>query len=207
MAEKKENRKEVNPHRVSFKPGNMLYPLPAVMVSCGEFGGVSDIITIAWTGTVCSDPPMVYISVRPERYSFPLIRECREFAINLVTEDLARAMDLCGVRSGREINKWEACHLTQIPGSTVRCPLIAESPVNLECQIVSETDLGSHHMFLADVSGVKVDGRYIDENGKFDLQAAHLLTYSHGKYYGLGKQLGTFGYSVKKTGAKKQKHR
>ena len=204
MAEKKEKR-EVSPDRVSFKPGNMLYPLPAVMVSCGEFGGVSNIITIAWTGTVCSDPPMVYISVRPERHSFSLIRESGEFAINLVTEDLARAMDLCGVRSGREIDKWEECNLTPIPGSTVRCPLIAESPVNLECQIVSETDLGSHHMFLADVSGVKVDGRYIDENGKFDLQAAHLLTYSHGKYYGLGKQLGTFGYSVRKNRTKNTK--
>ena len=189
--------------RVSFKPGNMLYPLPAVMVSCGEYGREMDIITIAWTGTVCSDPPMVYISVRPERHSFPLIRRTGEFVINLVTEDLTRAMDYCGVRSGKDRDKWKDCHLTPLPAETVRCPFIAESPVNIECKVISETDLGTHHMFLARVTAVKADKAYMDKSGRFDLNAAHLLAYSHGTYYGLGKKLGSFGYSVKKPAAEK----
>lgn len=190
--------------RISFKPGNMLYPLPAVMVSCGEYGGKSNIITVAWTGTVCSDPPMVYISVRPSRYSFSMIQKTREFVINLVTEDLARAMDYCGVRSGRDHDKWKECRLTPLPAETVRCPLIAEAPVNIECKVISSTDLGSHHMFLAKVTSVKADKRYMDDRGRFDLQAAHLLSYSHGIYYGLGKELGSFGYSVKKPAGKKR---
>ncbi len=190
--------------RISFKPGNMLYPLPAVMVSCGEYGGESNIITVAWTGTVCSDPPMVYISVRPSRYSFSMIQKTREFVINLVTEDLARAMDYCGVRSGRDHDKWKECRLTPLPAETVRCPLIAEAPVNIECKVISRTELGSHHMFLAKVTSVKADKKYMDDRGRFDLQAAHLLLYSHGIYYGLGKELGSFGYSVKKPPGKKR---
>ena len=184
--------------KVGFKPGNMLYPLPAVMVSCGDCDGESNIITVAWTGTVCSDPPMVYVSVRPERHSFSMIRESGEFVINLVTEELARAMDYCGVRSGKDHDKWKECRLTRVPAETVRCPLIAESPVNIECRVVSETDLGSHHMFLARVTAVKADSAYPDKNGSFDLEAAHLLAYSHGVYHGLGKKLGSFGYSVRK---------
>ena len=191
--------------RIQFKPGNMLYPVPAVMVTCGEYGGLSNIITIAWTGTVSSDPPMAYISVRPERYSCGIIRKSGEFVINLVTEDLARAMDYCGVRSGKEQDKWKDCRLTPLPGKTVRCPLIAESPVNIECHVVSETDLGSHCMFLAEVTAVNADEAYLDKNGRFDLAAAHLLAYSHGTYYALGKQLGTFGFSVKKQVKRKRR--
>ena len=190
--------------RISFKPGNMLYPVPAVMVSCGEYGGETNIITVAWTGTVCSDPPMVYVSVRPERYSFAMIRKTGEFVINLVTEELAKAMDYCGVRSGREHDKWKECRLTPLQAETVRCPLIAEAPVNIECRVVSETDLGSHHMFLAEVTAIKADGKYMDGKGRFDLQAAHLLAYSHGTYYGLGKRLGSFGFSVKKPSGKQK---
>ncbi|MBO6164731.1 MAG: flavin reductase family protein [Lachnospiraceae bacterium] len=189
--------------KIRFKPGNMLYPVPAVMVTCGRHDGESNIITIAWAGTVCSNPPMVSISVRPDRYSYHLIKETGAFAVNLVTEPLTRAMDYCGVRSGRDHDKWKECSLTPVPAETIDCPLIEESPVNIECKVVSEHALGSHHMFLAEVTAVQVDGRYMDERGKFDLNAAGLVAYSHGTYFSLGEQLGTFGYSVKKTPAKK----
>ena len=188
--------------RVHFKPGNMLYPVPAVMVSCGETDGVSDIVTVAWTGTVCTNPPMVYISLRPGRFSYPIIRDSGEFVINLVTEKLARAMDYCGVRSGRDTDKWKDCGLTKLPAETVKCPLIGESPVNIECRVVSDTELGSHHMLLAEVTAVQVDPAYLDGNGRLELEKARLLAYSHGTYYGLGQQLGTFGYSVRKTSGK-----
>ena len=184
--------------RISFKPGNMLYPVPAVMVSCGTYGGNANIITIAWAGTICSDPPMVSISVRPERHSFGMIHETGEFVINLVTEDLARAMDYCGVRSGRDHDKWKECGLTPIPAETVSCPMIAESPVNIECRVVSEKALGSHSLFLAEVTAVKADAALMDDKGVFHLDDARLLTYSHGTYYALGNTLGTFGFSVKK---------
>ena len=193
----KENRTPAD-SRVHFKPGNMLYPVPAVMVSCGETDGVSDIVTVAWTGTVCTNPPMVYISLRPGRFSYPIIRDSGEFVINLVTEKLARAMDYCGVRSGRDTDKWKDCGLTKLPGETVKCPLIGESPVNIECRVVSDTELGSHHMLLAEVTAVQVDPAYLDGNGRLELEKARLLAYSHGTYYGLGQQLGTFGYSVRK---------
>ena len=189
--------------RIDLKPGNVLYPLPAVMVSCGEMGGETNIITIAWTGTTCSDPPMVYISVQPKRHSFSMIQKSGEFVINLVTEDLAKAMDFCGVRSGRDVNKWEACHLSPAPGKTVRCPLIAESPVNIECKVVSDTDLGSHHMFLANVTAVRVDGRYMTDKGALDFNAMRLVAYNHGTYAALGRKIGTFGYSVKKNRKKR----
>ena len=189
--------------KIDFKPGNMLYPLPSVMVSCGEYGGISNLITIAWTGTVCTNPPMVYISVRPERFSYSLIRESGEFVINLVSEKMARAMDFCGVRSGREHDKWKECGLTPVKGDTVRCPLIAESPVNIECRVVSVQELGSHHMFLAEVTGVKADGTYMDAKGTLDLEAAELLVYSHGIYHGMGRKLGSFGYSVKRPGKRR----
>lgn len=185
-------------HKVNFKPGNMLYPLPAVMVSCGDIQGESNILTIAWTGTVCTNPPMVYISVRPERHSYEMIRQSGEFVINLTTEDLVRATDYCGVRSGRDHDKWKECHLTPEPADTVQCPMIAESPVNIECQVTQVQELGSHHMFLAEVTAVHVDSRYLDENNSFQLNDAGLIAYSHGTYFNLGELLGRFGYSVRK---------
>ena len=190
-----------------WKSGNMLYPLPAVMVSCQRAGEKPNIITVAWTGTVCSSPAMVSISVRPERYSYNMIEETGEYVINLVTEDLVRAMDYCGVRSGRDVDKWKECGLTPVPSETVNCPAIAESPVNIECRVTQKLELGSHHMFLAEVTAVRVDGKYMDAKGAFDLNASRLLAYSHGTYYGLGKKLGTFGYSVRKTKAGRPKRK
>lgn len=181
-----------------WKPGNMLYPLPAVMVSCQRPGEKPNIITVAWTGTVCTNPPMVYISVRPERYSYGIIRETGEFVINLTTERLARATDYCGVRSGRDVDKFADMHLTAVPSSHVSAPMIGESPVSLECRVKKVEALGSHHMFLAEVKAVHVDEAYLDEKGRLELARTGLLAYSHGEYYGLGKKLGSFGYSVKK---------
>ena len=193
--------------KINFKPGNMLYPLPAVMVCCGDIAQEANILTVAWTGTICTNPPMVYISVRPERYSYAMIRETGEFVINLTTKKLARATDFCGVRSGRDLDKWNECHLTKIPADTVRCPMIAESPVNIECQVTEINELGSHHMFLAKVTAVHVDDAYIDEKGTFHLNDTGLLAYSHGTYHELAKAMGNFGYSVRKTHRKKQKRK
>lgn len=193
--------------KINFKPGNMLYPLPAVMVSCGDIAQEANILTVAWTGTICTNPPIVYISVRPERYSYAMIRETGEFVINLTTKKLARATDFCGVRSGRDLDKWNECHLTKIPADTVRCPMIAESPVNIECQVTEINELGSHHMFLAKVTAVHVDDAYIDEKGTFHLNDTGLLAYSHGTYHELAKAMGNFGYSVRKTHRKKQKRK
>lgn len=193
--------------KINFKSGNMLYPLPAVMVSCGDIAQEANILTVAWTGTICTNPPMVYISVRPERYSYAMIRETGEFVINLTTKKLARATDFCGVRSGRDLDKWNECHLTKIPADTVRCPMIAESPVNIECQVTEINELGSHHMFLAKVTAVHVDDAYIDEKGTFHLNDTGLLAYSHGTYHELAKAMGNFGYSVRKTHRKKQKRK
>lgn len=184
--------------KIDFKPGNMLYPVPAVMVSCGTYGGESDIITIAWAGTVCSDPPMISISVRPSRYSYHLIKETGEFVVNLVSEELTAAMDTCGVRSGRDCSKWELCRLTPEPAEDVRCPMIAESPVQIECRVVSETELGSHCMFVARVTAVHAEEKYMHPDGRLDLEAVHLVAYSHGTYHVLGKKVGTFGFSVRR---------
>ena len=184
--------------KIQWKPGNMVYPLPAVMVSCADKEGSSNIITFAWTGTVCTNPPMAYISVRPERHSYQMIRETGEFVINLTTTELAYATDFCGVRSGRDVDKFSEMKLTKEQGSVVAAPMIAESPVNIECKVREVQELGSHHMFLADVVAVHVDDQYMDEKQKFELGMAGLLAYSHGEYYNLGKQVGTFGYSVKK---------
>ena len=184
--------------KIQWKPGNMVYPLPAVMVSCADKAGNSNIITVAWTGTVCTNPPMAYISVRPERHSYQMIRETGEFVINLTTTELAFATDFCGVRSGRDVDKFSEMKLTKEQGSVVAAPMIAESPVNIECKVREVQELGSHHMFLADVVAVHVDDQYMDEKQKFELGMAGLLAYSHGEYYNLGKQVGTFGYSVKK---------
>lgn len=176
----------------------MLYPLPAVMVSCARPEEKPNIITVAWAGTVCSSPAMVSVSIRPERYSYGIIRETGEFVVNLTTERLARATDFCGVRSGREVDKFREMHLTPGKCPHVSAPLIEESPVNIECRTKQILELGSHHMFVAEVVGVCVDGRYLDEKGKFDLNSAGLMVYSHGEYFGLGKKIGSFGYSVLK---------
>ena len=192
--------------RQTWKPGNMLYPLPAVMVSVGDSSGRTNILTIAWTGTICTNPAMVYISVRPERYSYDIIRDSKEFVINLTTEKLARATDYCGVRSGKDVDKWKEARLTPKRAETLKyAPIIEECPVSIECKVVEVKELGSHHMFLAEVTAVQVDDTYMNAQNKFELNKTGLLAYSHGEYLGLGKKLGTFGYSVKKKPSKKSK--
>ena len=190
----------------TWKPGNMIYPLPAVMVSAADKEGNQNIITVAWTGTVCTNPAMLYISVRPERFTYSMIRETGEFVVNLTTKDLAYATDWCGVRSGRDVDKWKEMKLT--PGKAKElsyAPLIEESPVNIECKVTEVKELGSHHMFLAEVKAVHVDPSYMNETGKFELNQTGLIAYSHGTYLELGKPLGTFGYSVQKKKSKKKK--
>lgn len=183
----------------TWRAGNMLYPLPAVMVSAGNERGETNIITVAWTGTICSDPAMLYISVRPERYTYSMIKETGEFVVNLTTEQLARATDYCGVRSGRDVDKWKEMNLTAGTAEQLSyAPIIMESPVNIECKVTEVKELGSHHMFLAKVLAVRVSEEYMQENGKFALNATGLLAYSHGEYLNTGKAIGTFGYSVKK---------
>ncbi len=183
-----------------WKPGNMLYPLPVVMVSMADKNGKTNIITIAWAGTVCTNPPMVSISVRPERYSYPILKETGEFVINLTTKELAFATDYCGVKSGRDVDKFKEMKLTPLKAKEVKAPLIQESPVNLECRVREILPLGSHHMFLADVAAVHADEKYMDAKHKFHLEKAEPLVYSHGAYLACGEQIGTFGYSVKKKG-------
>lgn len=180
-----------------WKPGNMLYPLPAVMVSCAE-GGKNNIITVAWTGTVCTNPPMLSISLRPERFSYGMIARTKEFAVNLTTKKLARACDYCGVKSGRDVDKFKETGLAAAEAAHIKAPLIAQSPVNIECRVKEIIKLGSHDLFLADVLAVHVDKAYLDEKGRFDLNRAEPIVYSHGEYYGLGGLVGQFGYSVKK---------
>lgn len=182
----------------SFKPGNMLYPLPVVMVSVADRAGNPNIVTIAWAGTVCSDPPMVSVSVRPERYSHHMIKETGEFVINLTTKELAFATDYCGVKSGRDVDKFKEMRLTSVPAEVVAAPMIGESPVNIECKVTEVKKLGSHDMFLARVVAVHADEKYMDEKNRFDLMRAKPIVYSHGAYFTCGEQLGTFGYSVKK---------
>ena len=187
-----------------WKPGNMIYPVPAVLVTVPTPDGKGNILTIAWTGTICTNPAMTYISVRPERYSYPFLRESGEFVINLTNEKLVRAADYCGVCSGRDVDKFAECHLTREAAEHVSAPMIAESPVNIECRVREIHEYGSHHMFVADVLAVHADEQYMNENGRFDLGLANLITYSHGEYYSLGKKLGTFGYSIKKKKAKEK---
>lgn len=189
----------------SFKPGNMLYPLPAVMVSCQREEEKPNIITVAWAGTICTNPPMLSISVRPERYSYDIIKQSGEFVVNLTTKKLARATDYCGVKSGKDVDKFKETRLTPMESRQIHAPGILESPVNIECKVREILELGSHHMFLADVVAVQVDAQLLDESGKFLLNQAGLLTYSHGQYFGLGEQLGSFGYSVKKKNKKTKK--
>lgn len=190
--------------KISWKPGNMVYPLPAVMVTVRGRDGKDNIITIAWTGTVCTNPPMLYISVRKERYSYQLLKEAGEFVVNLTTEKLVKATDYCGVRSGSKVDKFKETNLTKEEAQVVNCAMIQESPVNIECKVKEIIPLGSHDMFLADVVNVNVDDRYMGEEGRFHLDQANPLVYSHGTYYKTGKELGTFGYSVRKKKKKKK---
>ena len=183
----------------------MLYPVPAVMVSCQRPGERPNIITVAWAGTVCSDPAMISISIRKERYSYDIIKETGSFVINLVSRDLTAAMDTCGVRSGRDMDKFQELHLTPQQSQHVEAPGIAECPVNLECRVSQVSPLGTHDMFLAEVVGVSVDRQYMDEKGTFHLNDAGLVAYSHGTYFELGEKIGTFGYSVRKKPEKESK--
>lgn len=183
--------------KTMWKPGTFVYPIPAVMVSCGDFEN-SNIITVAWTGILNTNPAMVYISVRPERYSYNLIKESGEFVINLTTESLAYATDWCGVKSGANVDKFKEMKLTKQKANFVKCPMIEESPVSVECKVKEIRDLGSHHMFVAEVLAINADDKYIDEKGGFDISKCNLMAYANGGYYPLGKKIGKFGYSVEK---------
>ena len=183
--------------RTIWKPGTFIYPLPAVMVSCGDME-TSNIITVAWTGIINTNPAMCYISVRPERYSYHLIKEKGEFVINLTNEKLAYATDWCGVKSGANVDKFKEMHLTKEKAKYIKCPIIKESPVAIECRVKEIKELGSHHMFVAEVLAIDADNQYIDENGAFDITKCNLISYANGKYFSLGRPIGKFGYSVQK---------
>lgn len=184
---------------ISWKPGTMIYPLPAALISCGENADEYNIITISWMGTICSNPPMCYISVRPERKSYEIIKRTGEFVINLTNEKLAYATDWCGVRSGKDYNKFKEMDLTPVKAEMVNAPLIRESPLCIECRVKEIIPLGSHTMFISDVVNVQADKQYIDpETDTFDLEAAKLIAYSHGHYHKLGEEIGRFGWTVKK---------
>lgn len=183
--------------KLKWKPGTMVYPLPPVMVSCGNMEN-SNILTVAWTGIICTDPAMTYVSIRKERHSYDIIKSSGEFVINLASSDLARTVDFCGVKSGRDIDKFKECHLTKEHGSEVSVPMIKECPINIECRVKEIKELGTHDMFMAEILAVNVDEKYLDETGRFDMEACNLLAYSHGQYYTLGERLGKFGFSVEK---------
>ncbi|MBF0226032.1 MAG: flavin reductase family protein [Desulfobacterales bacterium] len=189
--------------KIQWKPGTMIYPLPAVLVSCGSEKEEYNIITIAWTGTICTEPPMCYISIRPERHSYNIIKKNKEFVINLTTKKLAYATDWCGVKSGRDVNKFEAMNLTPKKATKIKAPLIAESPINIECIVKKIIPLGSHHMFISEVLAVNADESYLDKKtGGFNLFDAQPICYLHGKYFTLGNSIGKFGFSVKKKNKK-----
>ncbi|MFH1362266.1 MAG: flavin reductase family protein [bacterium] len=188
--------------KLTWKPGTMLYPLPAVMVSCGDKPSNYNIITIAWTGTICSEPAMTYVSIRPERHSHTIIKKTGEFVINLTTRKLAFATDFCGVKSGRDVNKFAKMHLTPVKAKHVKAPLIEESPINIECKVTEIKSLGSHDMFMAKVLCVHASKEHMKKDGAFDFREAEPIAYSHRNYYTLGKYVGHFGYSIKK----KKKH-
>ncbi|MCI5688384.1 flavin reductase family protein [Anaerovoracaceae bacterium 42-11] len=193
--------------KIAMKPGTMLNPVPAVMVTCGD-SLAANIITIAWTGIINSDPPMTYVSVRKSRYSHHLISESGEFVINLTTENLARATDFCGVKSGRDVNKAEETGLTLVAADYVSCPMIEQSPVNLECKVVEMKEYPTHDMFIAEIVGVHAEESLFDEKGKLCLDRAGLLCYSHGEYFGMKKApLGRFGYSIMKAKTRKRINR
>lgn len=182
-----------------WKPGTILYPVPVVMVSCGDYEkGQKNIITIAWTGTINTDPAMTYISVRPSRYSYDIIKNTGEFVINLTTKDLAFATDYCGVKCGKDIDKFKEMGLTAKKAHNLNCPIIEESPINIECKVKDIVELGTHHMFVANVVSTMADEKYIDDNGKFHFDKSEPICYSHGQYYALGDNIGKFGYSIKK---------
>ena len=183
--------------KIIWKPGTFIYPLPVVMVSCGDMNK-SNIITVAWTGIINTDKPMCYISVRKERYSHDIIAKNEEFAINLTNKPLAYATDWCGVKTGAKVDKFKEMHLTKEKGKFVKCPLIKESPVSIECKVVEIKELGSHDMFMAEILSIDADEKYIDNKGAFDITKCDLITYANGKYFTLGKQVGKFGYSVQK---------
>ena len=188
-----------------WRPGNMLYPIPAVMVSCQREGEKPNIITVAWAGNICSSPAMLSISVRKERYSYDIIKETGEFVVNLTNKKLTRATDWCGVRSGKDYDKFKEMKLTPQKSVNVAAPGIEESPVNIECKVKQVVELGSHDLFIAEVVCVTVDDKYIDEKGRFDMKKAGLVAYSHGEYFSLGEKLGKFGYSVVKKSSKGKK--
>lgn len=180
-----------------WKPGTFVYPIPAVMVSCGTMEQ-SNIVTIAWTGILNSDPAMVYISVRPSRHSYNMIKETGEFVINLTTKDLVRATDWCGCRSGKDYDKFKEMNLTKEKANFVKCPMIKESPVSIECKVKEIKSLGSHDVFVAEVLSIDADDKYIDEKGAFDISKCDLISYANGGYYTQGEKLGKFGFSVQK---------
>jgi flavin reductase (DIM6/NTAB) family NADH-FMN oxidoreductase RutF len=190
--------------KVTWKPGTFLYPLPVVMVSCGDMEK-SNIITVAWTGILNTDPATVYISVRPTRYSYNLIKEKGEFVINLTTKDLVKATDWCGVKTGSKVDKFKEMKLHKEKSNFVGCPMIKESPVSVECKVKEIKELGSHHMFIADVLAINADEKYINEKGAFDISRCDLISYANGNYYALGKKLGKFGFSVQKKKKKQNK--
>jgi flavin reductase (DIM6/NTAB) family NADH-FMN oxidoreductase RutF len=193
--------------KLVWKPGTMIYPLPAVMVSCGSVPEEYNILTISWTGTICTDPAMCYISVRPERHSYDIIKRNGDFVINLTTKSLAFATDWCGVKSGKDFNKFKEMGLTPVTASKVKAPLIKESPVNIECVVKEIKELGSHHMFISEVAAVNADEKFIDKaTGLFRLNDALPICYSHGKYYETGEFIAKFGYSVKKKRGRSQKN-
>ncbi len=181
----------------NFKGSTLLAPVPPVMVSCGDMEN-SNIITIAWTGILNSNPPVTYISVRPSRHSYEIIKEKREFVINLASEELARATDYCGIYTGAKVDKFKKCNLTKEIATEVACPMIAEAPISIECRVRDIVTLGTHDMFIADILAVNVREEFIDEDGKIRMDKAKLIAYAHGDYYGLGKKLGSFGFSAKK---------
>lgn len=189
-----------------WKPGTLIYPVPAVLVSCGSEKKEYNIFTASWTGTICTDPAMCYVSIRPERHSYDIIKKNMEFVINLTTKRLARATDWCGVRSGRDYDKFKEMKLTPIKGSKIKAPLIKESPINIECVVKEIKPLGVHDMFIAEVLAVNADKKFLDpETGAFNLQAADPICYSHGKYYTLGEKIGKFGFSVEKKKTRKKR--
>ncbi|WP_423129629.1 flavin reductase family protein [Gaoshiqia sp. Z1-71] len=191
--------------KINWKPGTMIYPLPAVLVSCGETPEEYNLLTISWTGTICSDPPMCYISVRPSRHSYEIIKRTGEYVINLTTEELARAADWCGVRSGAKFDKWKETGLTPLPASIVKAPVVAEAPVSIECKVKEIIPLGTHDMFISEVVNVMADDRFIDpETGAFSLKKSDPICYVHGHYFKTGDPIGKFGWSVEKKKKKKK---
>ena len=190
--------------KVSWKPGAMLSPVPPVLVSCSD-GERDNLITVGWTGIICTEPAKTYISLRPERFSYEIISKSREFIINLPSSHIIRSIDFCGVRSGRKLDKFKECRLTKEKATQVACPAVAESPISIECRVTDIVKLGTHDMFMADIIAVNVDERYIDEKGKLRIEQCSLAAYAHGSYFALGKKIGSFGYSVKKKQTKNRK--